>query len=231
MLTVAVIGVTTLVAAGINVIPQLKSVWEAAPAGGVLVAVVLWLLIYIIHGAGNLLAGPSHDADVVRYNDDRETGILLKGDIENVSLRVSTVHRIIDALVAAIPGSLQQEVLYNCGCDIGQAWVADFRKQLRKLQIDADDIPRQLLQWSEYDATAGMGRLTVAVNPTSGEGLVMLANGFLSREQASFSLDWWYAGYLAGTLREMLSRDVDVAVTKSSAGPSKATFFRVTPAK
>jgi predicted hydrocarbon binding protein len=230
LLAVAVAVVTALVAAGIGVVPQIHRTWAIVLAVGVLGAAVLGLVIYIARSAHNILAGQPHDTAIVRYEDDRETGILLKGDIENVSLRVSTLHFIVDALVVAIPEASRQAALYGCGREVGRAWVADFRRQLRRLPIDTDDILRQLLQWSEYDATAGMGRLTVAVDPTSGEGLVMLANGFLSRAPATFPLDWWFAGYLAGTLRELLDREVDVEVTDPSVARSKATFFRVTPA-
>lgn len=227
LLTTAVVAVTTLVAAGIGVVPDLGSWWSIGPVVGALIAAVLWLSVYIVRQARMVLAGQPGDASVVDYMQNRETGVLLKGSIENVALRVSTVHRIVDSLLQAVPEHMRREALYECGCDIGSNWAADFRRQLPALQIRDDDLPLQLLKWSEYDATAGMGRLSVAVDPLTGQGLVMLANSFLSRGPAFFPLNWWFAGYLAGTLGELLGRDVDVEVIEPKTAIAPATFFRV----
>ena len=198
LLAAAVTAVPLLIAAGISVIPALHGVWETAIGIAVLTAITVVVGVQIARSARRLLIAQAADLEVVAYTDDRQTGILLKGDIENVSLRVATIHRIIDALTRAIPEAARQSALYDCGLEVGENWVSDFQKELPKLEIKRDDILSQLLKWGEYDATAGMGRLTVAVNPTTGEGLVVLANSFLSRAPSSFPLNWWFAGYLAG---------------------------------
>ncbi len=229
ILAAAVTAVPLLVASGISVLPQLHGVWQTATGIAALAVVVIVLGVQIVRSARKLLVGQAADTEVVAYKDDRETGVLLKGNIQNVSLRVSTTHRIVDALTRAIPPASRQDALYQCGFEVGTSWVSDFHRELPKLEIERHDILRQLLKWSEYDATAGMGRLTIAVNPDTGEGLVMLANSFLSRSRSNFPLNWWFAGYLAGSLNGLLRLTVRVQVVNPKSDTSTTTLFNVMP--
>jgi predicted hydrocarbon binding protein len=229
ILTAAVAAVPLLIAAGIGVVPQLHSLWLQMIVIAVMLVAGLVIAVRIFRSARNLLQGQPGDEEIVSYTDDRETGILLKGTIENVSLRVSSVHRIVDALTRAIPEEERQSALYDCGHEVGESWVADYRHELPKLEIAMADITRQVLKWSEYDATAGMGRLTIAVDPETCDGLVVLSNGFLSRSPASFPLNWWFAGYLAGTLGELLGCSVRVEVVDPTTVASPTALFRVVP--
>jgi hypothetical protein len=229
ILAAAVTAVPLLVASGITLIPELQGVWTTAIGIAVLVVVVTLVAVQIVRSARTLLVGEYADTQFVAYTDNRETGILLKGDIENVSLRVSTVHSIVDALTNKIPPASRKIALYDCGRAVGKSWASEFRRELPRLEIRGQDILYQLLKWSEYDATAGMGRLTVAVNPLTGEGVVTLANGFLSRASSTFPLNWWFAGYLAGTLDELLQRKTSVAVVDPTTNATEVAFFQVVP--
>ncbi len=229
LLAAGITAVPLLVASGISVIPQLSGVWPTAVGIAVLAVVTLVVGIQIARSARRLLVGESADAAIVRYTDNRETGILLKGTIENVSLRVRTIHNIVDTLTSAIPPDLRQDALYKCGCTIGKSWASDFRRELPRLEIERTDVFHQLLKWSEYDATAGMGRLTVAVNPATGDGVITLNNGFLSRHPSRFPLNWWFAGYLAGTLHELLDHPTRVAVVDPTNHSSTTVLFQVMP--
>lgn len=230
ILAAAVTAVPLLVASSITIIPLLGGVWPTAIGIAVLAVIIVVVAVQIVRSARKLLIGEAADARVVEYRDNRETGILLKGKIANVSLRVSTIHSIVNALTIAIPTESRQAALYNCGRSIGKSWASDFRRQLTQLEIRHEDIFQQLMKWSEYDATAGMGRLSVAVNPSTAEGTVTLANGFLSREPASFPLIWWFAGYLAGTLDEILQCSTRVEVVNASGQPTPMALFQVFPA-
>ncbi len=230
ILAAAVTAVPLLVASGISVIPQLQGAWQTAIGIAVLSVVVVVVGVQIVRSARRLLVGQAVDTEVVAYTDDCETGILLKGEIQDVALRVTTMHRIVDTLTRAIPPTARQDALYKCGCEVGRSWVSDFQSELPKLEIAGHDILRQLLKWSEYDATAGMGRLTIAVNPDTGEGLIVLANSFLSRSQACFPLNWWFAGYLAGSLNGLLKLSVTVEVVDPKSDASPTTLFHVAPA-
>jgi hypothetical protein len=227
ILAAGVTAVPLLIAGGISVIPQLHGVWPTAVGVSILAVITVVVGVGIVRSARQLLVGEAADTEVVAYRDDRETGILLKGNIENVSLRVSTIHKIIDALTFAIPPESRQDALYTCGYAVGQSWASEFRRELPRLEIGRDDVFRQLLKWSEYDATAGMGRLTVAINPHTAEGVITLANGFLSRASSNFPLNWWFAGYLAGTLHELLERSARVEVVDPTEHPSRTALFRV----
>lgn len=230
ILAAAVTAVPLLVASGITLIPQLDGLWAKAAGISVLALIVVLVGVPVVRSARNLIVGQESDIDVVAYRDDRNTGILMKSDIQNVALRVSTMHRIIEGLTRAIPSAKQRDALYECGCSVGASWIADFHHELPKLQIDPDDIPRQLLKWSEYDATAGMGRFTIAVDPSTGKGLVLLANSFLSRSQSSFPLNYWFAGYLAGSLNKLLEQDLKVELLDHTSSISTVTLFEVMPA-
>jgi len=227
LLGAAIVAVPLLLAAGIQIVPQLDGIWLKMGMIAAVLASGALLVVYIVRSARRLLLGEATDQQVTGYKDDRDTGILLKGKIENVSLRATTVHRLVDSLTSAIPPSARQAALYDCGWEIGKSWVADFLHELPRLHIGRHDIPRQLLKWCEYDATAGMGRLTVAVDPHSGEGLVMLSNGFLSRSKAQFPLNWWFAGYLAGTLCQLLPHRVEVELVSPTSATSTTAYFRV----
>lgn len=229
LLAAGVAALPLLLAAGIGIVPQLPGVWLEALASSLLLIIASIAAIWIVRGARNLVLGQSVNSEIVGYKDDRETGVLLKGAIANVSLRVTTMHRIVDSLTNVIPESDRQDALYSCGWDVGRSWVSDFRHELPKLKIESNDIGRQILKWSEYDATAGMGRSTIAVNEDSGEGLAIMANSFLSRTLASFPLDWWFAGYLAGSLQELLGRAITVELIDPSSEPSPTALFRITP--
>lgn len=228
VLAAAVSAVPLLIAGVIGIIPQLHGLWPTVAAAAVIAGIVALLGALIVRSARIVFIGQGADVDVVAYRDDRETGILYKGRIENVALRVSTIHLIIDQLTRAIPEDDRQNALYDCGYLVGQSWVGDFHKQLPRLEIARTDILHQLLKWSEYDATAGMGRLTIAVDPKKGEGLVALSNSFLSRSQASFPLNWWFAGYLAGSLTKLLETTVYVALIDQGTAKTSTTFFQVT---
>jgi hypothetical protein len=228
VLAAAVTAVPLLVASGISVIPALGGLWPIAAGVAVLTVVMVVVGMAIVRSARRLLVGQAVDADVVAYTDDRELGILKKGGIPNVSLRVTTIHRIVDSLTCAIPAADRQRALYRCGCDVGESWVRDFKRELPKLEVRRDDLLRQILKWSEYDATAGMGRLTIAVDPDTGEGLVALANSFLSRHRARSVLNWWFAGYLAGSLNVLLGKRVCVELLTADAEACDKTYFRVT---
>lgn len=229
ILAAAVTAVPLLVAAGISVIPQLPGVWFTAIGIAVLAVIITVVAVQLIRSARALLIGEYADTEFVAYNDNRETGILLKGDIPNVSLRVSTVHSIVNALTSAVEPALRQDALYDCGRAVGRSWASEFRRELPRLEINRKDILQQLLKWSEYDATAGMGRLTVAINPATSEGVITLANGFLSRESAGFPLNWWFAGYLAGTLYELLEQPAIVELAGPTNQSTPTTIFSVRP--
>jgi hypothetical protein len=229
ILAAAVTALPLLIAAGISLIPQLGGVWPTAVGAAVLALITAYAVVQIVRSARRLLVGRGVDTEIVGYADDRESGILLKGKIPNVSLRVSTIHLIVDSLTQSIPPEERESALYGCGKLIGENWVKDFHKQLDTLEIRKGDLLRQILKWSEYDATAGMGRLTVAVDPATREGLVALANSFLSRDRSKFPLNWWFAGYLAGSLKGLLEAPVRVELLRPTEDKAPTTFFHFMP--
>jgi hypothetical protein len=229
ILAAGVTAIPLLVASGITVLPELHGVWPTAAGAAVVFMIIVVVGVQIVRSARRLLLGQAVDTEVVAYTDNRQTGILEKGQIQNVALRVSTIHRIVDSLTNSISPADRQEALYRCGQEVGKSWVSDFHKELPRLEIERGDISQQLLKWSEYDATAGMGRLSIAVDPDTGAGLVVLANSFLSRTESSFPLNWWFAGYLAGSLSELLKVSVHAQMMNPARGTSLTTLFELGP--
>lgn len=224
---VAAAAAVAVVGGLIGAIPALDSWWK-------IVAVVAFAAIVLV-GSGVVIfkelrrMGARRDfgEELTAYQFDEKTGILFKGKIPNVSLRVETLHRTIDRLVAAVPEDQRETVLREAGYAVGAAWGREFRATLWHAGLRRNEFARQLLQWSEYDATAGMGRLMVALEPDRRNGTVMLCNSFLSQSSASFPLNYWFAGYIAGTMDELFEARHDVQLTHPSTDAEPMAGFRV----
>lgn len=194
----------------IALIPSLDSALEIAVTV-TLAALVLgpaaWLLL---REASRLLTRREFGDELTGYTIDQQTGILRKGEIANVSLRVETVRTLLSELVSAIPNDRAAPALVAAGRTTGTAWASEFRRTLWTTGLRRDEILRAIYLWEIYDATAGMGRLSVAVDPGSGDGSVALVNSFLADEKSTTPLNHWFAGYIEGTLSVLLDRDLSV---------------------
>lgn len=229
--TLAVGALVSVVGGAFAVIPEIDTVWKGALAIAVALAIGVPSAIYIVRRVRHAAAPVGAEAEVTRYEEDVELGVLRKGTIENVSLRVESLHALLDNLVQQLPSDDEKRsALYRGGCAAGVSWSSDFKNQFRALGLEAEDRPRQFLKWANYDATAGMGRLTVGVDPETAEGLVIMSRSFLARQDSCFPLDWWLAGYIAGTLTELLGRTVSVSPKDPSKQARSTSIFLVSPA-
>ncbi len=217
LVTLAIGAIAAVISAAIQVLPNLHKAWQIAIAVIIAALILVPAAFYLIGRIRAAVVANATDLEVVGYTDDRERGILRKGDVENVSLRIETIQALIGDLADALPSEeARRNVLYRAGMDAGHSWASEFRRQLPRLDIAVAEVPLQLLKWGDYDATAGMGRLMVAVNPLTASGTVLLSNGFLTRRTNRPHLDWWFAGYIAGTLNQLLGQDVRVTLGDST---------------
>jgi hypothetical protein len=136
---------------------------------------------------------------------DPKTGILKKGDIPNVELRVETVREI---LLGALQSSVENpsERLYKAGLEWGKSWSRDFAGIEGAADISTVEKTREVLEdWSYYDATAGMGRILFFYDSDGRPVEAQVLNGFLAVDQDAFDLRQLFAGYLAGSLSGILA--------------------------
>jgi hypothetical protein len=224
---VAVAVAVTVIGALIGVIPEIDSVVKAVAVVVPAVLVLVASAVVILKEVRRLVVRRDFGEKLTAYQFDQETGILVKGKIPNVSLRVKTIHTTLDHLVAAVPDYLREPVLRKAGYDVGANWAAEFRTTLWQSGLRKGEFTRQLLRWSEYDATAGMGRLVVALEPDLKRGTVMLHNSFLSKTAASFPLNYWFAGYIAGTMDVLFGVLHEVKLLDPTTEPASLVGFRV----
>ncbi len=159
---------------------------------------------------------------------DPISGIMHKGAIRNVSLRVATIHTIFDKLVSNIPENNRIESLKEVGLYIGHDWGRDFVNECRRVHAALNTLDKKLALWSEYDATAGLGKFEFTI-ATDGHGIVTLNSGFLSDFDAVAPLDYFFEGYLEGTLEEILSTSLVVNLNSPSTSRHEQSTFRVYP--
>jgi predicted hydrocarbon binding protein len=211
-LTLAFTALVTVIGGLIAVFPDINTTAEILVAAIVVVVVVLPAGYYLVSRIRRLIASPEHEEELTGYTFNPEAGVLLKGSIENVALRVGTVQRLVDALSEALDERESRAVLFEAGYGTGKEWAAEFRKTVESVGIARRDVTRQLTRWAEYDASAGMGRLSIAVTPCYPTGMVLLSNSFLSRRSGHVHLNHWFSGYIAGTLEELLGETYEVVL-------------------
>jgi hypothetical protein len=163
------------------------------------------------------------------YTVEPRNGRLFKGRIRNVALRTSTLHDLLDEVLKFVPDERRKDALYSAGYTIGQSWAADLETLSHDLDDDAGDIDAKLALWARYDATGGMGALDIKVT-NEGLGTVSLKYSFLSDQPSCLSLNYWFAGYIAGTLEHILGTPVTVQLTNPSIHRQIEAHFSVSPA-
>jgi hypothetical protein len=167
-------------------------------------------------------------ANLEGYEIDHEAGQLFKGNIRNASLRIATIHDLVDNILQAVPPEKRDRVLHNAGYATGVSWGPDFEAECRRAKMTMDQLPQKLDLWATYDASAGMGKLRLEVSDT-GYGEIILDNSFLSDKSACHPLNHWFSGYIAGTLYHVLDRRVTVVLETPSTERQRETHFRVEP--
>lgn len=232
--TTAVIG--AVLAGLVGVIPQIKDVWQVPTVLAVAAVLLMPAVLYLRRSVRVFLY---HDStrEITKYTYNPERGVLRKGAIQNVSLRVATLHSLLDGLVKHMPVDKAKAALYDAGYEVGTTWASDFQKEYAFMGAvkRLGNFPELYVQWAHYDGSAGMGRLTVAVSPERDCGTVLLANSFLSTRSASFPLNHWFSGYIAGTLDALWSNDelgknkvAEVELATPDKGVQTITVFDVT---
>ncbi len=196
--------------------------------GALLVLVVVLFISSRLRGLRSVVDSSQTAIDrlLTEKSQDDAAGILHKGAIRNVSLRTTTIHKIINSLISEISEERREQALRVAGLSVGRHWGRSFLDECRRSHIDVKNLEQTLDLWSDYDATAGMGRFRFSLSSV-GSGTVFLADGFLSDEDANFPLDYLVAGYIEGTLEILLERPIRVQLASPSSRPHTETIFYV----
>lgn len=214
-------------ATGSFILPQLPGDLQApiGITGGLLIIVAAFFyLLLVLHDALSIrLLTLSTDLPVFFFNSEK--GTLTKTGIRNVSLRVGTAHRIVDALTAEIPTTRRRAVLTQVGRSVGETWGREFRKEYDLRDLNRKPLGERLGIWSEYDASAGFGRFQFNIRE-DGTGTVFLKNGFLDEgSSSSIPLDYFFVGYLEGAMHQIVGPSVTVRLADSGGHDHTAAFF------
>ena len=167
-------------------------------------------------------------ANLEDHKFDLDKGRMFKGNVRNASLRTTTIHDLVDNILRAVPADERDRVLLAAGYQTGISWGPEFEAECRRAEMSKDELEEKLELWSHYDASAGLGRLTLNVSE-NGHGEVILENSFLSDKEACHALNHWFSGYIAGTLYHVLDRRVKVELATPSTGIQRRTHFRIAP--
>jgi hypothetical protein len=162
------------------------------------------------------------------YTVDPKSGRLYKGKIRNIALRTSTLHDLLDEVMRAVPSESRKDTLYAAGYVVGTSWGADLETLSHDLDDDAGDIDAKLALWQRYDATGGLGSFDIQITH-NGAGIISLQNSFLSDKPSEAVLNYWFAGYIAGTLEHILGTPVVVELTSPSTHRQTISKFTVSP--
>lgn len=221
------VGVPVIASLFLPALPESARVPVGIGIGSLVIVAGVFLLVRHlrreIQGAAAQLL-----ASLEGYRVDHETGELFKGNIRNASLRITTIHDLVDNILRAVPVEERDQVLHDAGYATGTSWGPDFDAECRRAEMAMDQLPEKLEMWAGYDASAGMGRLRLDVSD-DGYGEVVLENSFLSDKKACHPLNHWFAGYIGGTLYHVLDRRVKVILETPSTDRQRQTHFRVEP--
>ena len=184
-------------------------------------------MVYLLWRVFRYVRAIDRRQTILSYQVHEDTGLLMKGHVRNVAMRVDTMTELIEALAQDRPGSTPEARLKEAGIEVGKSWSSAFAT-IRQRERSASSHEEQLALWSEYDATAGWGRFDFHLNE-EGHGSVTLRNGFLSKAFEAPAcddtagahgpcLEHFVAGYLQATIRSIFGTGVDVTLDMPAAG-------------
>lgn len=174
--------------------------------------------------------GPTKEGSLVkremRYEWDLEKGILTKTGIENVSLRRKTLAQLFETLRDGVEVSLLADLLRKAGAEMGRDFALDIEKRTSK-KLD-------LARWSDYDASAGMGRLIFDSSSPATVSKVVIRNSFeaaFAKSGAREPVCHFFEGYIGGVLSAICEKKIVVRELSCIAQNEEVCTFEVQQTK
>lgn len=192
-------------------------------------AALALFMIYLLWRVMRYVRAIERRQVLLSYQVHEDTGLLMKGHVRNVAMRVDTMTDLIETLARDVAGRSPEERLKEAGIEVGRSWSSAFAN-IRQRERRASSRTEQLALWSQYDATAGWGRFEFHLND-EGHGSVTLRNGFLSKSHEAddgagaargrrTSLEHFIAGYLETTISRVFGTEVVVTLDAPAAHES-----------
>jgi len=170
-------------------------------------------------------------------NYDSNEGLMFKGTkeeegrVRNAALRTQSIHNLLDTIIAKVPKEEREGAMRLAGKKMGETFAETFESMPGELPNPPENLEAKLDLWTDYDASAGLGRLTFKLDSSEvGEGIVELKNGFLQSEfDSNCSMDYVIAGYLEGALVRLMGKDLSVQPTQPLTQAHDRSIFRISP--
>jgi predicted hydrocarbon binding protein len=169
-------------------------------------------------------------------NYDSNEGLMFKGTkeegrVRNAALRTQSIHNLLDTIIANVPKEEREGAMRLAGKKMGETFAETFESMPGELPNSPENLEAKLDLWTDYDASAGLGRLTFKLDSSEvGEGIVELKNGFLQSEfDSNCSMDYVIAGYLEGALERLMGKDLSVQPTQPLTQAHDRSIFRISP--
>lgn len=170
-------------------------------------------------------------------NYDSNEGLMFKGTneeegrVRNAALRTQSIHNLLDTIIAKVPKEERKRAMRLAGKKMGESFAETFESMPGELPSPPENLEAKLDLWTDYDASAGLGRLTFKLDSSEvGEGIVELKNGFLQSEfDSNCSMDYVIAGYLEGALERLMGKDLSVQPTQPLTQAHDRSIFRISP--
>jgi len=170
-------------------------------------------------------------------NYDSNEGLMFKGTkeeegrVRNAALRTQSIHNLLDTIIAKVPKEEREGAMRLAGKKMGETFAETFESMPGELPNPPENLEAKLDLWTDYDASAGLGRLTFKLDSSEvGEGIVELKNGFLQSEfDSNCSMDYVIAGYLEGALERLMGKDLSVQPTQPLTQAHDRSIFRISP--
>lgn len=147
------------------------------------------------------------------YKLNVDEGVIYKGNLRNVAVRLETFHKTLEYFVRACPDTYE-DTLRAAGKAVGSSFVDDFRGELISGSLDASGLQRTLEMWSTYDAAAGFGKFDFSDvrDGIVGCKTVYLRNPFLADRKLGGErcLCSWVEGYVEGCLESITNAEFEV---------------------
>lgn len=134
-----------------------------------------------------------------------EKGLLLKGEIRNIELRMATIRTLLLSFVDE-KDPQSNEILYAVGYKWGIDWSTDLTKVASQEDQTIASRQQLLMDWSYYDASAGLGSLRFDFDKSGIPSRVHALNSFAAISSENVDMRNLLGGYIAGTITGMFGR-------------------------
>lgn len=165
---------------------------------------------------------------ILNYSYVPNEGIICKGNIRNVIIRVESLIHILGNLTK----DCGKEILRKVGEIVGKSFAYDFHEELIRIRGSQLSLRDKLQLWAEYDGTAGWGKYDFSKFYENRTGEIRIRNSWLSSKQNIYEpLCAFMEGYMEVILEEAFNLRCKISSSPTCQRQSVHTLciFNVSP--